>query len=288
MPKLEELLKAQGYTDADIAAAGTLISDSKFRGAVETYVDGLQTQLTGFQTENNNWADWAEKTHKPLVENLQREKVELASQVGSLDARVRALDPNYKPGEPQNRQAPPAGGTPPAEFDPAKHGLLTRKDFDTEVAKYAAGQGMAIAMSNDLAAEYKRLTGQDMLDYQATDSEGRHMSGMSALLYEARTNNKLLPDYIAQKFDFAGKRAAAAQTQKQAAEDAIRKDERTKVISEFGNPNTRPGVTSNSPFIPPPRTAEGAGKMPWEVPAAERRNARITRALETQARSTVN
>ena len=165
--------------------------------------------------------------------------------------------------------------------------FMTRTQFDEEVARYAAAQGSAIAMANDLAMEYRRLTGSDMLDYATTNSEGAPLTGMSALLYEARRDKKPLPDYIASKFDFAGKRAAARDAATKAAEEAIRKDERAKVVSEYGNPNTRPGMPSNQPFIPQ-RAGEGAGKMPWEVPAAERRNNRIQRALETQARSTVN
>lgn len=287
MAKLEDVLKKQGFTDADIAAAGTLLGDAKFRGAVETFVGGLETKLTEFRDENDRWADWAEKTNKPQLDSLGREKLELTSQVGSLEARVRALDPSYKPGEAQNRQQPPAGGVP-ENFDPAKLGLMTRTQFDEEVTRYAVGQGTAIAMANDLAMEYRRLTGADMLDYSTTDSEGRPMTGMSALLMEARRDKKPLPDYIASKFDFAGKRATAAQARTVAAEEAIRKDERTKVVAEFGNPNTRPGVISGSPFIPQRAATEGAGKQPWEIPAAERRNGRIQRALETQARSMVN
>lgn len=280
--KLEELLKAQGFTDADIQAAGTLLGDQKFRGAVETYVGGLETDNRNFREENDKWADWAEKVNKPQMDALQHEKIELAAARGSLEARLQAFDPTFKPGAP---------GAPPErvvanDFDPAKHGLLTRKDFEQEVNQYASAQGMAIAMANDLAMEYRRLTGADMLDYQTQDAEGRQLRGMTALLHEARTSKKPLPDYIASKFDFAGKRAKASEDAKRAAEEAIRKDERSKVVAEFGNPNTRPGMPSAQPFIPP--RPEAAGKMPWEIPAAERRNRRLSNALETQARSSVN
>lgn len=282
--KLEDILKKQGFSDADLAAAGPLLGDARFRGAVEKHVSQTESELSAFQAENDRWADWHEKTNKPQIEALAREKVELASRAGSLDARVRALDPTYKPeGAPTERQ-PAAGGGAPADFDATKY--MTRTAFEEEVKKYASGQGMAIAMANDLAMEYKRLTGADMLDYQTTDSDGRPMTGMSALLMEARRDSKPLPDYIATKFDFAGKRATAKAASDKAAEDAIRKDERMKVVSEYGNPNTRPGMPSHSPVFT--SRPEAGGKMPWEIPATERKNARIQRALETQARSTVN
>lgn len=283
--KLEDVLKKQGFSDADIAAASTLLGDQKFRGAVETAIGGLEQDLTAFRQENDRWADWAEKTNKPQVEALQQQRLELTARAGSLEARLKAVDPTFTPGAtpgaPPERTANPSG-----DFDPAKHGLLTRKDFEEEVTRYASAQGMAIAQANNLAAEYRKLTGGDMLDYQTRDADGRQMEGMVALLHEARTNKKALPDYIAEKFDFAGKRAQATAAAKQAAEKAIRDDERTKVVAEYGNPNTRPGMMSTQPFVPV-RTGEAAGKMPWEVPATERRNARISRALETQARSTV-
>lgn len=278
--KLEDLLKKQGFTDADLTAAGALLGDARFRGAVETYVGGLETSLTEFRTENDRWADWAEKTNKPQLEALQREKLDAVGQIGGLEARLVALDPSYKPGTPPERKADP----PAATLDESK--FMTQAKFDEEVKKYAAGQGMAIAMANDLVSEYRRLTGSDMLDYSAVDGEGRPLSGMTALLYEARRDNKALPDYISTKFDFAGKRAAARDAATKAHDDSIRKDERAKVTAEYGNPNTRPGVPSGSPFIP--RRAEGEGgqgKQPWEIPATERRNARIQRALETQSKS---
>jgi hypothetical protein len=285
--KLEDVLRKQGFSDADLQAAGTLLGDAKFRGAVETYVGGLESTLNEFRTENDKWADWAEKTNKPQLDALGQEKLNLTSQVGSLSARLQAVDPTFKPNgdgrAPERRQEDPNPNT----FDPQKAGLLTVKDFDEKVNQYAAAQGTAIAMANDLAGEYRRLTGNDMLDYSTQDAEGRPLRGMVALLHEARIERKILPDYIAQKFDFAGKRAAAAENARKAAEEAVRKDERTKVIAEFGNPNTRPGMPSQASFVPPPRGDGQAAKMPWEIPATERRNARIGRAMETQAKSMV-
>lgn len=279
--KLEDMLKKQGFTEADMQAANALLSDAKFRGAVETYVGGLETDLTAFRTENDRWADWAEKVNKPQVDSLGREKLDLTGKVGSLEARLKALDPTFTPGTlpPPERKA---DGLPEG-FDPKKHGLVTLDD----VNQYAAAQGEAIAIANDLRAEYARLTGSEMLDYSTRTQDGRELRGMQALLHEARTQKRQLPDYIANKFDFAGKRAKASEDSRKAAEDAIRKDERTKVVAEFGNPNTRPGVASTNPFIPQKKVGDGAAKMPWETPASERRNSRINRALETQARSTV-
>lgn len=280
--KLEDLLKKQGFTDADIQGAATLLGDARFRGAVEGYTQTLEGENVAFRQENDRWADWAEQVNKPQLEGLQREKLDLVSKAGSLEARLQALDPSFKPG--QNPPSPTPAGTPALD----ENKFLTRETFDTEVARYAAGQGEAIAIANDLASEYRRLTGSDILDNIYRTSDGRELRGMHGLLHEARANKVPLPDYIERKFDFAGKRAKSSEDARKAAEDAVRKDERAKVLSEYGNPNTRPMVPSQNPFIPV-RTGEGTGQQPWERGTpAQLRTSRIARNVESQARSTVN
>ena len=283
MPKLEDVLKAQGFTDADIAAAAPLMGDAKFRGAVEAYVGQKEQALADFRQENDRWADWAEKVNKFEVDGLKSQKLELVSRTGSLEARLKALDPTFQPGQPAERKVEPAGG----DFDPSKHGLLTEKIFHERIKEYASAEGDAIAMANDYVMEYKRLTGSDMLDYNVRTKDGRELRGMSALLYESRSNGKNLPDYIEQKFDFAGKRAQATEAAKKASEDAIRKDERMKVMGEFGNPNTRQMMPSQHSLIPPP--SAGENKQPWERGTPnDRRNSRLAKNIESQARSMVN
>jgi hypothetical protein len=286
MATLEEILKSEGYTDADIQAASGLLGDARFRGAVEKTLTNMGTQLTAFQDENNRWADHFEKTVKPQLDGLQREKVELSARAGSLEARVKALDPNYKAEEP-----PPAAQDRSKQPPDPNGNYLTAADFEKKVTEYAAHQGTAIALANDLAMEYKRLTGNDMLDYSYSTRDGRTLHGMSGLLQESRDNNRPLPDYISAKFDFAGKRAQAAAKQREDAIAAIRKDERAKVMGELGNPNTRPLMPSQQPFIPP-RQGEGNNGMPWNdkgiVNKAQLRSKRIQNAMETQARSLTN
>lgn len=285
--KLEDVLKTQGYTDADIAAVGPLLNDAKFRGALEGRVTALESELGGYKVENDKWADWAENTNKPKLDNLERERVETLAKAGSLEARLKALDPTFTGTITQPPERKPGEGGFEG-FDPKKFGLITQDDVNT----YAAGQGEAIVIANDLRAEYTRLTGTDMLDYSMRTQDGRELRGMTALLHEARAAKKPLPDYVADKFDFAGKRAAAADTARKAHEEAIRKDERTKVAAEYGNPNTRPGMPSAQPFIPV-RTSgsEGKSAMPWDdkgiVNKGQLRTNRLANAMQRQAESTV-
>lgn len=283
MAKLEDVLKKQGFTDADLAAAQTLLGDQRFRGAVEGYTSGLEQDLGAFRKENNDWADWAEKTNKPQLDGYVRESLDLKGKVGSLEARLKAVDPTFTgggEGKAPERAAAAGGGVPATgDFDPKQFGLVTEKD----VERYAAQQGTAIVIAQDLQQEYRRLTGKDMLDYETT-ADGRTLRGMTALLHEARTAKTPMPDYIAQKFDFAGKRAQMKVDADKAHDEAIRKDERAKAIAEMSNPNARPGLISTNPFVPR-AVGDGTPKQPWEVSAAERRNSRIVKNTETQARS---
>jgi hypothetical protein len=283
MPQLtlEQMLKAEGYTDADLEAVKPLLTDQRLRGSIEKSVGAMESQLSQFREENDKWADWAEKTNKPQLTQLQQEKLDAISKAGSLEARLKALDPTFTPTVTQPAPEAPKPGE--QGFDPKKMGLVTVDDVNT----YAAAQGEAIAMANDLAQEYFQLTGKSMLEYKTRDSEGRERRGMTALLHEARTQKKHLPDYISEKFDFAGKRSAEAEKQRLAAEKAIRDDERAKLMGEMGNPNSRPLMPSSNPFIPARSAADGKQVQPWEIPAADRRNQRIQNALQTQAKGMV-
>lgn len=297
--KLEDILKARGFTDADLTAAATLLGDQRFRGAIETHMTALQTERDAFATENQNWVTWNQSTNAPRVQQLVDQTAELTGRSASLEARLRAIDPSYAGGAPaggapERGGAPaggaPAGGAPAAgsEFDPKKYNLLTEDDAST----FAVGMGDSIAIANNLAEEYRELTGNSMFRYEAT-IDGRLMRGMVALREEAKRAKQLLPDFIESKFDFSGKRAAAATKAREEMEAQIRLDERKKVMGEMGNPNARPLMPSAQPFIP--RRQEGGGEgstgMPWDnngiVPKNRLRSERLNRFMETQVNATV-
>lgn len=282
MPKtLEEILKAEGFAEADLAAVAPLLGDARFRGAVEKQIGALETTLESYKTENLGWAKYDTETVRPALALYEKDKADAVALAASLQARLKLAEENgYAP----RREEPvaAAGTPPPAEggaFDPKKHKLVTEDDLRAGYSKFADLEGRAIAMAVDLAAEYAHLTGgKSLYEYEA-EIDGRRLRGVSALREEAQRAKQDVYDYTASKFDFKGKREGIAAEQRKKAEDAIRADERSKVITQYGDPNVRPMMPSNNPFVP--RQADG-GKMPWETTVADRRKGRIERALQTQ------
>jgi hypothetical protein len=163
-------------------------------------------------------------------------------------------------------------------FDPKAHKLVTYDD----VSRFADQEARAIAMAYDVGQEYEMLTGRRLHEYVAEDGS----TGMTALMNEAKKNRATsLRDYAAKKFQFSDLRAQKAAEAQKAREDAIRKEEGDKVrmemASQYGNPNMRTLAPSRQPFIP---AKAAGGKMPWETTANERKNSRIERALQNQAK----
>lgn len=282
---LEELLKAEGYTDADLEAVKPLLTDAKFRGTLERQLGALETTLAEYKTENEGWSKFYEETTKPLIAQYDKDIADAKAAEASLAARLKlAEQQGYAPkrDEPQPQPQPQATGQP-APFDPKAHKLVTQDD----IAKYADMEGEAIAIAANLAEEYRILTnGKSIYEYQTTTQDGRTLNGMVALRHEAKANKKPMAQFVAEKFDFQGKRNTMAEAARLKAEQAIREDERNKVISQYGDPNARPLMPSKDPFIPRPRE-DRAGKQPWEIPAQERAKARIERAMQTQMKASV-
>jgi hypothetical protein len=278
---LEELLKAEGWTDVDLAAQSALLNDPKFRGALEKQYGALETQVNSYKTENAAWAEWHEKHGKPTIELYEKEAVDAKALAASLETRLKEAEkngfaPRREDSNPNPNPAPVAAQ--PEPFDPKKHKLVTEDD----VAKFADAEGRAIAMASDLSAEYSHLTGgQSLFDY-STEIDGRTLRGMTALRQEAIAAKQPLDQYVAGKFDFAGKRKAISDAQRQKAEDAIRADERSKIIGQYGDPNTRPLMASKEPFMP--RPAGDKAVQPWDVPAQDRRAGRLERAMQSQSK----
>ena len=295
MPRLEDILKAKGYTDADIAAAAPLLQDQKFRSTLETEYNlldtertTLKTELADYKTQNEAWEKYNVENVMPQVASMEKRIADTAAEKAALEARLKlAQEAGYapRPDAPSPNPNPtPQPGSPEA-WDPKKHNVPTWDD----VHKLADAEGRAIAMMSNLQEEYRYLTGgKSLFEYSHVTQDGRTLYGAEALRHEAQVAKAPnLYDFAAKKFDFSAKRNAIADQQKKAAEEAIRKDERTKVLSETLNPNTRQGMPSNNPFIPrtPCEQNGGKPKLPWQVPAQERRAERLNRIMETQLKS---
>lgn len=282
MAKLEDLLKSQGFTDADLATVlGPL--DARMRTAIEASYGIIETEASAAKREAEEWAKWHEEHGKPTLQLYEKDMTDAKAEAASLRERLRLAEENgFAPKRTESTATtPPTQQTTSSEaWDAKKHNVPTWDDLKS----VANAEGEAIAMASDLAAEYHQLTGKSLLDYTYRTQDGRELRGMRGLRAEAQANKQ--PDlyrFAENKFNFQGERNRISEEQRKKAEDAIRADERSKVAAQYGNPNTRPMEPSRQPFIP--RAESGDGKMPWEKPAQERNAARLQRLLETQAKS---
>jgi hypothetical protein len=270
MPKkLEDILKARGYTDADLSAMSTTLNDSKFRGALEEEFGVVESMATKAQQEADGWSKWHEETAKPVLQSYMdkeqtareeaaalREKLKVAQERGLIS--VAAQD--------EPKPEPKAG----EKFDPKAHNLVTMDD----ASKFLEAEAEAIAAASDLSAEYYELFGKP-LSYSGENG----LKGMRALRLEARGAKKSVYDYTAEKFGFQKRRDEIQAAAVAANEARIRADERGKVIAETINPMLRPPTNSISPFgRRPVEVAEG--KNPWDDQAG-RTTARVEKALKT-------
>ena len=282
MPKLEDLLKANGYTDSDIQAMAPMLTDQRFRDSVERSLNTLETERDQFKAERDTYENWRETVANPHI--AQQERIAAEARIDAARAREEAkiarelgLFPAETPGA--TTPAPPnVSGT----FDPKAHNLVTRDDFEKGYAQFADAEGRAIAMANDLSAEYSHLTnGKSLYEYVGQDGK----RGMTALREEALRNKQQLDQYVATKFNFNQLRQQAADAAQKAHDDKIRAETQAEMAAKFGNPMLRTPMPSRQPFIPA-RTADS--KQPWELTAQDRRNQRLERAMQNQFKGQPN
>lgn len=288
--KLEEILKARGWSDEDIAGQKAILENPKFRMALEEEYGAISSRASAaeqaIEAEKNKWTEWHTNTAVPTIDQYQKDTVEARAAAAAWEARYNeAVKQGYVPPapgqDPANRPPAnqPSANEPPA-FDAKKLGVATNDDL----ARMAAIEGEVIAMTADLQDEYYALTGQRLYDYTTQTQDGRTLRGVRALREEARGKNLSTPqqfyDFVSGKFQFADKRRAQDEKRRLEAEEAIRKDERAKLAAEYGNPALRAPMPSRFSFIPKRPEASG---QPWEKTQTQLRADRIEKALQTQA-----
>ena len=287
---LEQILKSKGYTDADLEALKPMLSDSRFRTSLEEQFGALETERNDFKAKYEGKEaeieDWRTTVVNPRIAAAEQEAVKARQEAALLREQVQiAKDYGLIPEGDKPAAPPSVSATPGSEtFDPSKHNLVTRD----EIGRFADLEGQAIAMASDVLEEYRYLTGgKSLYDYVGPDGK----RGMQALRTEAVKAKVPLDQFVAQKFDFVGKRQAIEAKRQEEHDALVSKEAVSKYITENGaNPNTRTPGPSRMPFIPPKQGSSPAGgaKQPWDVPAQERKNARQERAMTRLATERLN
>ena len=273
MPKLEELLKAKGYADADLQALAPMLQDPTFRRALGVLEDTLTESEKSRETLQADWQAKLDTEWQPRVTTLEQELVARRKENAQLKEVVSIAKDYGLLSEEEKAKFDAKPQAAPQSFDAKQHKLVTYDD----VAVFAEKEGDAIALAHDLSAEYGRLNpGKSLIDYVGTTPASEGKRGMRALRAEALASRKNLEQYVAEKFDFAGSRQRAIEEQQKKHDDAIREETRAVIAQEYGNPALRKPLASRQPFIPAKPKDSG---QPWERGTEnELRSSRLERA----------
>lgn len=262
MPEtLEQLLKESGYDDAALESVKPLLSDPKFRRAVEaqlTRAEAAEAAAARSKADLDQYDDWYQTKATPVLQTALNEaataRAERAAAVEQLKAAQEyglakvAAAAGHEP-------AAPVTPSTPAGFDASKY-------VDNTTFQQAFEQtGAAIADAQDLAEEHRELFGTRL--------------NLKILREEALKNRMTVRQYWETKNNVSAKREqlvqeAQAKHDKEVADRAI-----TEYRSTERNPFTRTPGVSNNPFT----NAKPGDKQPWDIPENERSNSRVQKAL---------
>jgi hypothetical protein len=288
---LEEILKTNGYTEADLESLKPMLSDSRFRNSLEQTYGALATERDTLKALDQSWNEKLEKEYNPAITAAQAEAQKARLEAAQVREQWKILkDYGYVTPEFEAEilNKAPASAAPTSTTN---ENFITREALNRDISKFAEVEGEAIARAIDIEIDYHHLTGKSLFDYQATIGD-RTLRGMSALRAEAKSKGKQdLYGYASEKFGFAEKREQKIQEARLADENRIRQDERSKALSDFtqqygSNPNTRFAMPSNVPAIPKPRQEQSHPfKDEGGMSSIARKEARINHALSAEAQA---
>lgn len=279
--KLEEILKSQGWADADITALQPMLADPRIRASMEETYGKIASERDTLKNKDAEWQRLHDEEWQPVVNRLEKSMTGVRLELAQAQERIKLAKEFGYLDDQKTAEADAAAAKAKLEsnlngFDPKKYVSME------DAQKMLEAEGRAITMAADLNNEYAYLHGgKTLYDYEA-EVNGQRLRGLEALRQESRTKRVSLDQYVSQKFDFSGKRAALQAQRQKEQEDAIRKDEgervRKELAEQYGNPNMRTAVPSRAPFMAPATD----GKQVWDIPAQERKNRRVDQALKVQ------
>jgi hypothetical protein len=233
---VKEYLTEQGVSEADQTTYLTNPALVKsIEGAIKLRDEGTSAK-TAAETlrqeaaeKEANTRKWWENEAQPTILKNDTDTASARAEAARLREHLKALkEKGYDIPDAYFTATPPT--TPPPVTPPAN----TRSAQDTAY-DYALG----VTNLFDLANEYQVLYGAPL-------------PNAAGLLGEAKAAGRSLTDYVTNKFNFATKRSEREAAEKKKSEDAIRADERTKVLADEAkkhNPNTAPAIASKAAAV---------------------------------------
>jgi hypothetical protein len=279
MPKLEDVLKSKGYTDADLSNISTLLSDSRFRSSLEASFE--ETAQQARDARDAEWESIKTSQWQPIIEKSEKDAMEARREAARLrEENAIAKDYGYLGGdeakqrleaqerERHNREEQERGNR--GGFNPNDPAV---QDFS---GKFAVAQGRAMAMYTDISNAHQRLFGEPLESFEALYND------FLALPATARQTTSMR-DLWERKYNVPAKRAEIDARRQSDHDAAVSKQAVEKYIMDNPQLHSQPMMQgprlSNSPFLPKPSEA---AKQPWEKTAQERRSARVERATQNE------
>jgi hypothetical protein len=261
---LLDKLKASGASDADIEAMKPLLSNELFVKAVEEDLNAVseakeaarQAEIARKDYEEKygaanksleDYNKWYKEQAEPAFEAIRKDAVTAREEAARYREKLKAAkDYGFADLTDADLEAPKA--TPPVQDTPKVDlpdlsRYVTADAFAGQVKEFGDMYGRALAMATDIAEEHRDLFGTRI--------------NMSALREKAVAEGKSIDEMWRREYDVEGKRqekarlaAEAEEKKKQEWIESIRKEEREKVLSNFGsNPQTRDPMPSKFPVF---------------------------------------
>lgn len=256
-----EILKQSGLTDAQIDALDQKVI-SGFDVVLTTATSAEQTAVKAKEE-----AELAQRAQQQLYEEQIAPSLDAwATEKANLTAErdfYRTQNEAARSGGFVPKDAP--GYKPPANPDPSRDGNGRFVPGPTGSPQFMTREDGFKAVTNAtwLINEHIRLYGQPPAD------------DLDVVLQEANANRMDFRQYATRKYKFEEKKAEIATAKQKEREDAIRKEERTKIEKEYAerggnNPMVRPAAASQYANV---RKAVDAGQLkdPLKMTPEERR-----------------
>jgi len=268
--KLEEILKAKGYTDEELTALNPMLENEKFRETLESEIANMEYLAEVGRQNSTEALRWRTEEAEPTLQKYMDEARVARAELAAKNEQLKFLQEQglIKLEELQN--AVPAKPTEAKTFDPKEHNLLT---VDV-LPQFADAQGQAIALVQDVAAEYQELFGKSLFSY-VSPSTGKR--GMVALREEAKAaRSSDIYDFVSKKFNFPARREEITAKVAKEHDEKLLAQGYAKRVAEEANPSLRQPSISRLPFT---AVKDSKGVMPWEN-AEERKAARVERVAQ--------
>lgn len=267
-----EYLKSQGATDEAIKTLVDPVSEKAFN-ALQAQVTASAAAAAKAEKDKTDaigqYDTWYNEQAVPAYKKMEQEAIIAKANEARATAAIRAAqaaglvdltkDLGYEVDPEKAAAAARAAAGNPPNFDPTKY-----VDRDT-LLSLVEREGDAIALAQDIAAEHSRLFPGMSLNFRE-------------LRKEAVAAKKPVEQLWMEKYKVSDARAAQAKIKQDEYDSRLRKEgadaKATELASRYGDPNQRPLVASNNPFVP--RADSGRDKQPWDVP--DRSNERVQKA----------